>query len=354
MTEENVTETPENSVTSEKVLHETNEKSEPKTAENNASEEPQDWTDAEVESFFDSGGKVPQRFKLGEENGDQEGKTEEVSRTAESKSTDTDPERGETSTSKGTESNDSKADANRTAALQEARKENRLLVKELQELKERNNKLLNVIENAFQKETGEQAPSFEDDPVAALKYENNNLKKDISEIKETQNKTAEERKKENEEANFMRAYSEKVHDFSKTTPDFDKAYRYVLQHRFDEYKTLGFTDQEANSAVHEDERLIAAKALTDGANPGERIYNLARLRGYKNESKVNEPVKNQVNHQEAEKRVAQLERGIKASRTLNDASPSESKNMISLEEIAAMSEEELGKLDWDKHVLSRG
>jgi hypothetical protein len=83
-------------------------------------------------------------------------------------------------------------------------------------------------------------------------------------------------------ARAMGIYHAQVDEFARRQPDYDQAYKHLVADREAELATLGYADPIARlHMVAQEEAAIVARALADGANPAERIYAVARRRGYK-------------------------------------------------------------------------
>lgn len=253
-----------------------------------------------------------------------------------------------------------RVEANKNAALQEARKENRLLQKQLQELADKNDKLLKTFESAFQtKEPEPTIPSFEEDPIGHLKHKNDALAKQLSEINEYKNMSVQERQQHNDEQKFVENYRYQCNQFAAENPDFDPAYDFVMNNRLAEYKASGLSHDDAVVEVRKEERMIGQRALQDGVNPAERIYAIAKLRGYKEAGTLNAQVtpnangRTDANLADANAKLDAIKRGQLASRTLNGGDTGAS-NKLTLTDLANLPDSEFEKLDWEKDVLIHG
>jgi len=83
-------------------------------------------------------------------------------------------------------------------------------------------------------------PSFEDNPLEALKYQNEKLAKELNDIKHGQSlreqQEAQQREIYQKQNQFISTYKQKANEFKQTTPDFDNAYNFLLEGREQELR----------------------------------------------------------------------------------------------------------------------
>lgn len=177
----------------------------------------------------------------------------------------------------------------------------------------------------------DKAPDPEHDPIGFMRWQ-------AKRIEQLEGKTVEVAKtaqQQQEEVNIRNAYVADARAFVGKTPDFTEAYQFLLQGRDLELQAYGITDaQERAKIIQDEERNLVARALKDNASPSERVYNLAKARGYAKKAEAKpEPDK------KAEEQIDTIARGQAASKTLSSAggSPTE---VLTAEALANMSEEE--------------
>lgn len=115
----------------------------------------------------------------------------------------------------------------------------------------------------------------ETDPIAALK-----------EVREFQQR----QRQETEQQNQLRAFDDRVktheNDFAQATPDYGDAVSFLRDARakqiVDAYTAVGrqITQQELSGILLHEARSTSHDALTNGRNPGEAFYTLAKMFGY--------------------------------------------------------------------------
>lgn len=218
--------------------------------------------------------------------------------------------------------------------------------KQISTLEQNFQRVLQKINQAEEK----QIPKYEDDPLEALRYENNKLKEQVGHISEKDQKREEEYRNQIAEQQFLNKYREDSFQFADQTKDYKDAYKFIVKSKLDEFREAGYTQQEANELLNNDEIGIAIKAYKDGVNPAERIYKLAKARGY-------QPANNITTEQEfakkPESKMERLQKGIEQSASLSSVQGKTIPNSLSLAEISQMSDEELDELIGDETKWSK-
>lgn len=209
--------------------------------------------------------------------------------------------------------------------------EERLKRKDLQSKVERMEQTFQQLVQSVQQPSAP-APTFDDDPIQNLKNENDAIKQHLQQQIE-QNNVAQNRQ------NLVNTYRSHAAEFTKTTPDFNDAYSFISQQRQAEYEAAGYSPQDAASMLIQDEMAIVYKALQDEVNPAERVYNLAKVRGYKGKSVV-ETTKMEI-----------AEKGIKAGKSLSSAS-GVADGEVTLESLAELPTDEFNKA-WKKMISDK-
>lgn len=216
------------------------------------------------------------------------------------------------------------------AALHEERMRRKETQKEIQALREK----LETGERRVQelmKRFEPPAPKFEENPAAHLKHELESVRGEIAEtrkFKEEHEKQLAEQRKHQE---FVENYRAQAEIFESQVPDFKEAYNFVIKTRFEELKEAGYKPDKIRQIINNEERMIVEDAFNDEANPAERIYKMAKARGYAKEKS------------EAEKQIETVQEGLKNSTTLSKGGGT-SKG-LTLQSLAEMSEDEFNKID---------
>lgn len=233
----------------------------------------------------------------------------------------------------------------RKALEQQLAERNRVLA-EREQAFARVDERLKLLSEAMQprQEQVEQKPDPETDPIGAIRY----LEKRLAQAEGKATEAVKMTEAERADQSLAQTYRSDAMRFSQSQKDFGAAYSFLLQGRDAELQAYGMTDPaERMRTIHEEEKGLVARAMKDGASPAERLYALAKARGYA--LKEPEPKPSEVNDKAREVMADKLDsvsdkidtiaRGQAAAKSLSNAggSPSDS---LSAESLANMSEEE--------------
>lgn len=229
------------------------------------------------------------------------------------------------------------------AALHEERMKRQELARDVAEFKQKNQRMEQRFQQLVESFQNPQPkpPSFDEDPLEALRYETQQLKQYATHHQQTEQQRQEQQKYQQFEQQFKSQYEKSAHEFIKEQPDFAKAYEFYNKDFYETLLEAGYEADQAKALMHQDEMAIAAKAFQDGVNPAERIYKIALRRGYKHQQAQAPAEKKQS--------IEQLEKGLQASKTLSNRGGN-AESEITLETIANMDDEEFAKFDWKKFV----
>jgi hypothetical protein len=301
-------------------------------------------TDEQVDKFFQNGGQEDVSEVKEDIKSDQKEVTKEESQNKESEEKADTPEK--------------QFEKNYKAAMHEERERRKELQKRIDEINQRNATLeqnfQRVMEKIYQQQQPQvKEPTFEEDPINALNYEQQRIKEFLRRQYQEEERQRQLIQYQSQQQALVNRYHNDAYSFmAKDAPDFKEAYQYLVQNRLQEYKEAGYTDAQAQQLLVDDEFAITVKAYEDGANPAERMYKLAKLRGYKatpanvtQEQKAPE-IKN------LEQKLDQLEKGVNASKSLSNVGGKSEKG-LSLEEISHMSDDELDELMKDQKAWKK-
>jgi hypothetical protein len=126
----------------------------------------------------------------------------------------------------------------------------------------------------------EAAPDPEEDPLGYMQHQIKQQERAIIEHNNYLKQRHDAEQRNSQENAFKQAYSNAAQQYAQTNKDFTEAYGFLTDARVKEHLAAGFSKQEADALLIEEETTIVAKAFRDGVNPAERMYNLAKNRGY--------------------------------------------------------------------------
>lgn len=156
-------------------------------------------------------------------------------------------------------------------------------------------------------EPKEVVPDADEDPLAYQQYKINKLERSLEEHNAYLRQQHDMQQRNSQQQAFMNTYRASAQEFAAKTPEFSEAYKFLLGARMAEHKAAGYSDQEAQSLLVEEEMSIVAKAYADKVNPAERIYNVAKNRGYSAANSKAAPAK---------KSLSDIKRGMANSKSL--------------------------------------
>jgi len=180
-------------------------------------------------------------------------------------------------------------------------------------------------------EAGKGPPKPEDDIFGAVNAITKRLD-DADKAKVDADKAAADRN------TFVTNYRNDAATFEQANPDYKQAYNFLLQSRAAELQAIGYDDPKAlHDAIVADEYAIAQLALSKGKSPAEVIYGLAKQRGYK-AAAGDKPGANADPDAAAAaaERLANIERGQNANKSLNGAGGGAGENEMTAERLLAM------------------
>lgn len=129
-------------------------------------------------------------------------------------------------------------------------------------------------------------------------------------------------------------YRSEAEKYAEEQPDFYEAQAHFNTNLVKELRLLGHQPHVAEKMATEIEAAAAQVALRDGVSPAERVYQLAQMRGYAKKAAASN-----IN---AEARMAMVEQGQKAAKSLANGKASTAKP-TAVESLLSMSDEEFDK-----------
>jgi len=161
------------------------------------------------------------------------------------------------------------------------------------------------------------------------------------------------------EAQLHQQFTQDAQKFVASNPDFGDAFTHLVTTRHRELEFAGMMDQAQRDAqISKEAREMVRAAQKQGLSPAERIYALAKLRGYqpKQQQQAVDPTTGQ-----AAQDIARTNAGQAASLSLKNAGGAPQSDALSLSRIADMGDAEFqatratyiakhGKPSWDKFI----
>lgn len=239
------------------------------------------------------------------------------------------------------------------AALKEERQRRQEQAQQLAELREQNKKMAEafnkLVEVADSPRTTDQKPipAYEEDPIGHLNAKIEALQRQNEELSKATNETRQQALDRQKYELFQQDYAAKTRQYSSSVPDYDAAKTHLIEAIKQDYIVQGLTEEQADKQARNDEITFAATQMSQGKNPAEIIYEMSKRRGYQSTAaKATAPKNNDAD------KISRMEKGIKASRSLNGKGESPHHRMT-LEEIALLSDDDFEKVNWND-VLAMG
>jgi hypothetical protein len=304
-----------------------------------------DISDEKLNEFFEKGGDVD--FAQDETKELQQSKDNVDASQSQNKNNDAD--------NLAKQDGEKDIERNYKAAMHEERERRKEIQRELENQKklaedaiQRTQKLEQTWQQLMQHANQQQSPNFEEDPIAALKYQYDNLKQSTQQLHQHVAQKDYQEQQYNQVHQFKIACNKAVGDYIKQTPDYLDAYNFAKESRIKEFEALGYKPQDIPQLIEEDEAVIAVQAFRDGVNPAERIYQFAKIRGYQGKQ-----ADAQTTAKQNEQRLEKLEKGMQASKSLSNTNGQTATAELTLDAISKMSQDELDEFmanekNWDK------
>lgn len=148
-----------------------------------------------------------------------------------------------------------------------------------------------ILERLVPKPPEEKVPDFAEDPAGWIAYK---MKKDgqtleqvqaeLAGIKKEKADTDAANKKLTEQQTFVKSITDfaiaQEKDFISKTPDYLAASEFLLKSRMDELADMGWSEEQSKQIINQERFAIAQKAMQDGKNPAEMVYNVSKRRGF--------------------------------------------------------------------------
>lgn len=187
-----------------------------------------------------------------------------------------------------------------------------------------------------------QAPDGATDPLGLLVFQQQALARQMQDLQtrlttETQNATLKQQFEQ-----FTSSIRAIKDAYEKTVPDFNDAYMHVRNTRAEDLRMAGMPEASINQTLLQDELNIAQNALTNGKNPAEEIYKMAKRYGYAPKA---------ANTQTPQDKINAILAGQAAAKNPGAGSPPAAE--ITTEGLKDMSSNDLTKLVMDDKAWDR-
>ena len=183
-------------------------------------------------------------------------------------------------------------------------------------------------------------PDLQTDPLGHLLHKLDSISTKLAELESKSVEQRQEDTQASEQQKFINIVNQQIADFTKTHPDYQAAYKHLRDAKFAELKGVGYTADEANQKLNQEELDITVRALRSQKSPAEIAYSMAQRYGYKPPQAPTDP----------ESKVEQIKKGLKADIPDNAGKPSGSNT--SIEALKNASDADMNKIiegdGWEK------
>lgn len=184
----------------------------------------------------------------------------------------------------------------------------------------------------FTKATETPAPDEATDPLGFLAHQMKAIQAKMDAMQTGAQQTQQQSAEQQQFNAFINTVNAQVAEFKKmNAPDYDAAYKHLVDTRVADYTDRGLDAKAAREAVSKEEMDIAAKAVQMGKNPAELCYNMAKRYGYVSPKPAVAP----------ENKLDTIKKGLETSKDLERAAPPATLTQTNLRE---MSDKDLDKM----------
>lgn len=138
---------------------------------------------------------------------------------------------------------------------------------------------------------------------------------------------------------FVTSYRQQLNDYVAEEPALQEAYDYLSQTRGEELVAMGYSPADAKKMLHREELQLANLAMRAGVNPGQRLVELAKRRGWKPKAAA-DAEKAAADAADPAKKVERIADGQSRGKSLAQAGGSASPTEMTANQLLAMSEED--------------
>lgn len=193
------------------------------------------------------------------------------------------------------------------------------------------------IQARIQAENAPKAPDFDADPAGYLKYQQDQLAERQKQYDEMMRQQYQNAQAQHEEQRFVSTYAAVAQEFVKEQPDFGEAYQYLYQSRVAELQAMGYPPDQAAIITRNDEKMLVNNAFQNNINPAEKLYEIAKMRGFAKAPAVDPATK-----------IQNLQKGAQAARSLSSAPGKGATGEMTLDALSQIEDQAEFDAAWNK------
>lgn len=175
-----------------------------------------------------------------------------------------------------------------------------------------------------------QLPDASEDPFGHLYGKISQLEKQLAKQYESVESENQQRQAHNTRQALITEYQNQAQKYAAQNPEFGQAYTALYQNRIEELQSMGYDYSSANDLAQQEEIMLAGQMLTQGINPAERLFELAKRRG------LVKPASSTGN--QAPRNTQQMLEAAEAANSLAGTSGGTAQTGITLEQLSRLKE----------------
>ena len=175
-------------------------------------------------------------------------------------------------------------------------------------------------------------PKFEEDPAAHLRYQQEEMRKEMEPVKRELEQSRQVQAQQAAEARLQQAVQAAEAEFAAATPDYMDAINHMHAVADRNLQIMGIDDPAQRAqAIRRDAMALAVRALQAGKSPAELAYQVAKNQGYTAKAPGVD-------------RIANIEKGQKATPSMPSGGVKAPTETVSITALADMDDDEFNKL----------
>ncbi len=124
------------------------------------------------------------------------------------------------------------------------------------------------------------APSFEEDPVGALAYQNQALSRQLQEVNAWRQQQEQTTQQQQVVQQLVQRTAQSAREFRAQQPDYDQAFQFLTEQRDKQLAALIPDPAQREQAMFMEALQLSVQAIQAGVSPAERYYQIAQQWGY--------------------------------------------------------------------------
>lgn len=124
------------------------------------------------------------------------------------------------------------------------------------------------------------APSFDEDPVGALAYQNQALSRQLEEVTTWRQQQEQAAQQQQVVQNLVQQTAQSAREFRAQQPDYDQAFQFLTEQRDKQLAALIPDPAQREQAMFMEALQLSVQALQAGVSPAQRYYEIAKQWGY--------------------------------------------------------------------------